>query len=462
MNEPRHLLSRLPAVDLLLHTPPLDTASHALAVSAARRVLDEARQTLLSGRAIDISAGALAKKARDLLCLDQQPALQPVLNLTGTILHTNLGRALLAPSARSAALNAASKACNLEFDLDTGSRGHRDSLAEEVLCRLTGCEAATVVNNNAGAVLIVLAALAAGREAIVSRGELVEIGGSFRIPDVMSQSGVRLVEVGSTNKTKVSDYRRALSPETALLLKVHTSNYRILGFTESVATADLCRLGAEHGIPVVEDLGSGMLIDLSEYGLPKEPTVTETLRAGVDLVTFSGDKLLGGPQAGIIAGRRDAVEKVRRHPLMRALRCDKMTLAALEATLRLYLDPQQALAEIPTLQRIALRPDELLQRCRRLKRRISRICGAALSVEIVSEGSAIGGGALPLTELPGYALALTFANTGINAAAAALRQGDPPVIGRIRDDRLILNPRTLAVNEEALLLEALRRTVALS
>jgi L-seryl-tRNA(Ser) seleniumtransferase len=458
MNDKNTLLRNLPSVDRLLNEPSLrdlsDCIPQALRAEAARQTVAALRSEVLAGMAPDLSAAVIAARAAALARAKAAPALRRVLNLTGTLLHTNLGRAPLAPAAIES-IDAVSRGySNLEFDLESGERGHRYSHVEELLRHLSGAEAATVVNNNAGAVLLALTALAKGKEAIVSRGEMIEIGGAFRVPEVMAAGGVILCEVGTTNKTHLRDYVEAIGEETGLLLKVHTSNYRIVGFTASVSAAEMVELGRERGIPVMEDLGSGMLIDLSSFGLPREPTVAEAVAAGIDVVTFSGDKLLGGPQAGIIVGRRDAVEKIRRHPMARALRSDKLTLAALETTLRLYLDPRRALAEIPVLRMLAVPEEELKKRCLRLRRSLRSACGERLQTSVVPETSTVGGGALPLTELPGYALALTAAGLSADALAARLRTGDPPVVGRIREDRLLLNPRTLSGEEEKDLIRA--------
>jgi L-seryl-tRNA(Ser) seleniumtransferase len=314
-----------------------------------------------------------------------------------------------------------------------------------------------VVNNNAGAVMLALAALAGGRNALVSRGELIEIGGSFRIPDIMAASGVGLVEVGTTNKTHLKDFAGALDNETALILKVHTSNYRILGFTEAVSGEELAVLAHQHEIPVLEDLGSGLLMDLTPYGLPREPTVHEALKTGIDLVTFSGDKLLGGPQAGIIVGNRDVIDKLRKHPMARALRIDKLTLAALEATLRLYLDPQKALEQVPTLRMLSLPVAELQQRCAELLPRLTKSTGDAADYTIVEATATVGGGALPLAELPGPVIALVPKNMSLNELTARLRNCEPAVVGRIQDNQFLIDPRTLNSNDEELLLQALQQ-----
>jgi L-seryl-tRNA(Ser) seleniumtransferase len=461
MPDRRALLRQLPAIDRLLNSEPLKEQAasrpHAQLREAARRAVAELRQQLRDAAAPlpDISVAAVAQLAAAHLRTLETPSLRRVLNLTGTVLHTNFGRAPLADSALQAVVEVSRGYSTLEYDLVEGRRGERHSHVAELLCRLSGAEAALAVNNNAGAVLLALAALAGGRSALVSRGELIEIGGSFRIPEIMAAGGVRLVEVGATNKTHLDDYRRAVGPETALILKVHTSNYRILGFTAAVSGEELAALGHERGIPVLEDLGSGLLVDLTSFGLPREPTVRETLAAGIDLVTFSGDKLLGGPQAGLVAGRRKLIAQLKQHPLARALRLDKMTLAALEATLRLYLDPPRALREIPALRQLAAPAAVLQQQCQHLLPRLQAVAGDHASLEIVASTATVGGGAMPLAELPGSAIAVTPHHLSLQQLTARLRRTEPPVIGRVQDDRLLFDPRTLLPGEEELLAAAL-------
>jgi L-seryl-tRNA(Ser) seleniumtransferase len=424
---------------------------------AAQRAVEEVRRQLLDAQAPlpDLDPAAVAIRAAGILALLESPSLRRVLNLTGTVLHTNLGRAPLAASALQAVDDVSRGYSTLEYDLDAGKRGERHVHVEELLCRLTGAEAALAVNNNAGAVLLALSALAGGKSALVSRGELIEIGGSFRIPEIMAAGGVKLVEVGATNKTHLKDFAKAIGPDTALILKVHTSNYRILGFTATVTGEELAALGRERGIPVLEDLGSGLLLDLTDLGLPREPTVRDTLATGIDLVTFSGDKLLGGPQAGLIAGRREHVERLKQHPLARALRLDKMTLAALEATLRLYLDPQQALREVPTLRLLASSADALQRRCAELLPQLQAAAGDRAILEIIAATATVGGGAMPLAELPGFVVAVTPHRLSLQQLGERLRRCHPPVIGRIQDERLLLDPRTLLPGEEELLVAAL-------
>jgi L-seryl-tRNA(Ser) seleniumtransferase len=420
-------LRDLPSVDELLRDSRLAGAPHGLALEAARVALDGARAEIREGR----DPGDVAARAVDELAAARGFRLRRVLNGTGVIVHTNLGRAPLAASALARVAEAGGGYSNLEYDLSTGRRGSRLDHVSTALRRLTGAEAALVVNNNAAAVLLALAALAEGREVLVSRGELIEIGDGFRIPDVLARSGARLVEVGTTNRTRVADYERAIGPETALLLRVHQSNFRVVGFTEQPSLAELASLARSRGLPLVDDLGSGVLETASNTVLLAggEPSARAGLADGADLVCFSGDKLLGGPQAGIVAGSAELVERLRRHPLQRALRADKLTLAALEGTLALYLDPARAAREIPVL-RMLEEPAEAV--CARAER-LAELTGGAVEETVAR----VGGGALPLAELPSFAIAVE------DDLAAALREGEPPVVGIVRDGRLLLDCRTL-------------------
>jgi L-seryl-tRNA(Ser) seleniumtransferase len=407
-------LRDLPSVDELARG--LDDP---LAIEAARTVLARAREEIQAG----VDPGDLAARLHDELASARSPRLRRVLNATGVIVHTNLGRAPLAEEALARVVDVARGYSNLEYDLSAGARGSRQDHVAVILRRLTGAEAALVVNNNAAAVLLALAALAEGREVLVSRGELIEIGDGFRIPDVLARSGARLREVGTTNRTRAADYENAIGPETALLLRVHQSNFRVVGFTEQATTAQLAAVAARHGLPLVDDLGSGVLVELAD-----EPSAKQALADGADLVTFSGDKLLGGPQAGIVVGRAELVERLRRHPLQRALRADKLTLAALEGTLSLYLGAPE---RIPVLR--MLHDDGVRERAERL---------ASLVGGTVEEtGARVGGGALPLAELPSFACAVE------DELAAPLRRGEPPVVGIVRDGKLLLDCRTLADSE---------------
>jgi L-seryl-tRNA(Ser) seleniumtransferase len=376
-----------------------------------------------------------------------QNNLRRIINGTGVVIHTNLGRSLLSQSATQALAQAGSHYTNLEYNLETGKRGSRYSLVEGIICELTGAEAALVVNNNAAAVLLVLETLAYNKEAIVSRGQLVEIGGSFRIPDVMKKSGAKLVEVGATNRTHLRDYEDAISEETALLLKVHTSNFRMIGFTSEVSVEEMVDLARKKGLLVMEDLGSGCLIDLSSFGLPKEPTVQEVINAGVDVVTFSGDKLLGGPQAGIIAGKREVIEKVKKNPLNRALRIDKFTLASLENILRDYYDTNTALKNIPTLAMLTQGADLMRNKGRSLLRRIEKKISPECVVRLIPTVSRVGGGAMPEYSLASWAIELKPRHIGLNVLEKDFRKLAVPIIGRIENEGFLIDLRTVLDDE---------------
>ena len=392
--------------------------------------------------------------AKQILLLNTQLSLKNVINATGIVLHTNLGRAPLSDAARTALNEVAVGYSNLEFDLRRGVRGKRGAEIESLLCRLTGAEAALVVNNNAAAVMFAIHTMANSAEVIVSRGELVEIGGSFRIPDIMRQSGAKLVEVGTTNKTRISDYRNAITQNTGLLLKAHTSNYRILGFTEEASRDELAELGRETNLPTLEDLGSGSLIHIDD--LPHEPSVIESIRAGIDVVTFSGDKLLGGPQAGIVVGKAEWVEKMKKHPLMRILRLDKLTLAALEATLRAYLDPEAAREQIPTLRMLSASREKLKNKAESLINLMGQHTCSIFNAEIAITSGMVGGGAMPLAELDGYAVTLSPINYSAKSLESKLRDGTPPVVARIQEEKVILDLRCIRVDEINVLADILR------
>jgi L-seryl-tRNA(Ser) seleniumtransferase len=443
----------LPSVERLLRSAAaealIDKFGRPLVTGAIRDVLGELRALLAAGRTTHGFADeAILDRVAHRLAAEAQLSLRPVFNLTGTVLHTNLGRAALPEAAIAAAVEAARSPSNLEFDLAEGKRGDRDDHIEKLLCRLTGAEAATVVNNNAAAVLLVLNSLAQAKEVPTSRGELIEIGGAFRMPDIMARSGCRLREVGTTNRTHLRDYAEAIGPKTALVMKVHASNYAIEGFTAAVAEDELARLCHEKNIPFVVDLGSGALVDLRMFGLPHEPTPLETIRNGADLVTFSGDKLLGGPQAGIIVGRRELVAKIKRNPMKRALRLDKMTIAALSALLRLYLDPERLVEKIPTLRALARPVEEIRAVAERLAREIARHL-PDFAVERLDCVSQIGSGALPTQSIPSAGVAMRPRNekrgagTALNGLAKAFRALAVPVIGRIQDGAFILDLRCL-------------------
>jgi L-seryl-tRNA(Ser) seleniumtransferase len=458
-------LRSLPSVDALLERVQGDAAlkgiPRARIVQAVREVLAGERGRLLEGRAgavTPLDADALARRVVVELSRAGAFSLAPIINATGVVLHTNLGRALLSPLALERLRRVGSAYSNLELDLKTKERGSRYVHVDGLLKRLTGAPASLVVNNNAAAVLLALETLARGKEVIVSRGELIEIGGEFRIPDIMRRSGAILREVGTTNRTHLRDYADAIGPETALLLKVHTSNYRVLGFTAQVPTRELVELGRSRGIPVMEDLGSGCFVDLRPYGFPYEPTVQEAVAAGLDLVSFSGDKLLGGPQAGIVVGKAELVERLKKNPLNRALRIDKLTLAGLEATLYAY-EAGNAPETIPTLRMLTERLAAVRRRARRLLRRLSPSVVTALGATLVEGRAQVGGGSLPLVELPTVALAIGTTERSAHALDQALREGEPPVIGRIADDRLLLDSRTVLNSDIPALAEALSRLV---
>ncbi|MBN2247969.1 MAG: L-seryl-tRNA(Sec) selenium transferase [Coriobacteriia bacterium] len=457
------LLRSLPKVDDLLKREDLAALDHAhgrtLTLEALREALDATRAQIRTGEVAEVSAGAVAADAAARLAAKARRSLRRVINATGIVVHTNLGRSPLAESAVEAVAEVARGYSTLEYDVGSGERGSRHVHVEELICRLTGAEAAMAVNNNASAVLLGLAGLARRKEAIVSRGQLVEIGGSFRIPDIMRESGAKMVEVGTTNKTHLRDYENAITPRTGLILKVHSSNYRVVGFTEEVALEELVALGAKHGVPVFEDQGSGVLIDLAKYGLPGEPTIGAAIAAGVDLVSASGDKLLGGPQAGIMAGTREVIAKLKKHPLARAVRLDKMTLAALEVTLRLYLDETRLFAEVPTLRMLTTGPDELARRAEGIAAAIRDACGDAYDVTTAPDVSRAGGGALPMEDIPTTVVSLAPRQGSATALEEWLRTAEPAVIARIKDGRLLLDPRTLRPDEEPEVVAALVRAV---
>lgn len=460
----RSLLRRLPAVDRLMDLARKEACfeliPHSVMTNAIRSVIDSARSRIRAGNLLadeaELSDDAVMQKVKEAVRSAMQLNLRRVVNATGVVIHTNLGRSLLAPEATENLSVVAGRYSNLEYDLDRGRRGSRYMAVRDLLCEITGAEDAMVVNNNAGAVLIGLETIAKGRGVIVSRGDLVEIGGSFRIPDVMAKSGAVLKEVGTTNRTHLRDYANAIDADTALLLKVHWSNYSIVGFTAQVSLQELVDLGARRGVPVMEDLGSGTFIDFSRYGLLKEPTVQESVASGADLVTFSGDKLLGGPQAGILVGRREMIEAIRKNPINRALRIDKLTLAALEGTLRLYRDEAQAMLAIPTLRMLTESEDSLQTRAEDLLRCLQALDDSRLQIEIVRRSSKAGGGSLPLLELPSRCLKVQIDGLSANRLELKLRSHEPPIIGRIEDDTFLMDVRTLQADEPPIIASALK------
>jgi L-seryl-tRNA(Ser) seleniumtransferase len=454
----------LPSVNDVLDVPTVQALAgehaHELIVAAIRQELTDLRQRLGQSQSIDGRADAEAVAARVVLRLAQdfQPKLRPVINATGIVLHTNLGRAPIAEEAAKAAYEAARGYLNLELDLETGKRSSRQVAIREWVCRLTGAESATAVNNNAAATVIALRALCHGKEVVISRGQLVEIGGSFRIPEIMAVSGAVLREVGATNITRLSDYEKAITPTTGALLRVHCSNYRITGHTESVELADLVALGRKHSLPVIDDIGSGALLDFARFGFRDEPVARASIKEGADLVLFSGDKLLGGPQAGILAGRKEHIQKIEKDPLMRAFRLDKMTLAALETTLRLYLNEERALREVPVLRLLGTPLVELRQRAEALAVRLREVEGIA-TVKVSDDVAYVGGGSLPDQTMKTVVLEVEAREVGDADLAYRLRTGNPAVVGRLRDGRLVLDLRTVFSHQEGLLVEAVRRAV---
>lgn len=480
--EHKNIFRFLPSVDKVLLMPEVDKILQRyprnIVVDSVREALDELRDTLKNkleviNKSEDVSYEEWLKQlAIDLVKRKTQKKgeanFRKVINGTGVVLHTNLGRAPLSQKAQEAINDIACNYSNLELDLSTGERGSRYEHITELLVKLTGAESALVVNNNAGAVLLALAALARNREVIVSRGQLVEIGGSFRVPEVMEQSGATLIEVGATNKTHPQDYERAITEETGLLLKVHTSNYRVVGFTRETSSEELVSIGGKYGVPVMEDLGSGFLVNLRDYGIGDEPTVQECVSSGMDIVTFSGDKLLGGPQAGIIIGKKVYVDKIKKHPLTRALRVDKLTLAALEATLREYLEPEMVLASVPTLKMLRIPFEELEQKAEYLFSEINTKMDTHfnegerkyIKVEIIDGFSQVGGGALPTTNLKTKLVAICLENLSLNDIAAKLRSRRPAILVRINDNKILIDVRTILDNEIIIIASSLTEIIS--
>jgi L-seryl-tRNA(Ser) seleniumtransferase len=457
-------LKQLPGVDHILeiadNDPALKDTPRNLLTNSVRQVLDRLRNTILeknqSIHENDLTDMDILKKIKRIVKSAMSLNLTRTINATGIVVHTNLGRSLLAKEALEHILMISGRYSNLEYNLATGKRGLRYTAVEDIICELTGAEAAMIVNNNAAAVLLCLDTIARHRETIVSRGELVEIGGSFRIPDVMEKSGAILKEVGTTNRTHLNDYKRAINDHTGLLLKVHTSNYGIIGFTSAVSLKELVELGRQHHLPVMEDLGSGTLIDFSKYSPLKEPTVQDSVNTGADIVTFSGDKLLGGPQAGIILGNRDIIEKIRQNPLTRALRIDKLTLAALESTLRLYRDEEKAVNAIPTLYLLTCPIETIENKAIKLKEMLDQLNDQRLSVTLIDSTSKAGGGSLPLSELPTKCIGIRISEMSTSVIEKTMRKNDPPVIGRIEDDIFLMDMRTVAEDELTEIANAIR------
>jgi len=462
-------LRSIPSVERILESRQvkelLQRYSRTVVLKSIQKKLEKMRKELLDAREpateiapLTVEAIACALEEEIISCAT--PHLERVINATGIILHTNLGRSLLPEASMAHLKDIALAYSNLEYDLEEGRRGSRYSHVEGLLGELTGAEAAFVVNNNAAAVLLALNTLASGKEVLVSRGELIEIGGSFRIPDIMKRSGALMVEVGTTNKTHLSDYEEGITDATALLLKVHTSNYRIVGFTAEVDLTRLIELGKRYHLPVVNDLGSGSLIDFSRYGLTHEPTVQEVVETGVDVITFSGDKLLGGPQAGIILGRKQILEKLKKNPLNRALRIDKLTLAALETTLRIYRDPETVSGKIPTLRMITLPLESIEKRARELTRNLQTSLPDHIDVQLVDDFSQVGGGALPSQQLPTKVIALRSTKVAVQELEQRLRKVTPPIIARINKDQVRIDLRTVSEQDDRVIEDSLKEIVS--
>ncbi|MAD80925.1 MAG: L-seryl-tRNA(Sec) selenium transferase [Pirellulaceae bacterium] len=452
-------LRNIPSVNELLEIPPLcgmvDRVSHSVVVSGVRTFLSDFRdevQTAASEFKVP-TATELAERIAEWIVKDETPSLRPVINATGILLHTGLGRAPLAGEAIQAMSEVAAGYSSVEVDLATGERSQRVLAVESLLTKLTGAEAAVVTNNNAAATLLTLTTLAAGREVIVSRGQLIEIGGSFRLPDVMTASGARLREVGTTNKTRLADYEQAIGEETAALMNVHTSNYRVVGFTEEVTTTELVKLGRDHKLPVIDDIGSGALLDLTKYGINEEPIAPESIKAGADAVLFSGDKLLGGPQCGIIVGRRSVIDQIAEHPMMRAMRVDKLTLAALAATLRLYRDPETVELSLPFLSLISTPIENLRSRAERLAPQLAALDTVA-TADPMDDVTYLGGGSVPTQQIKTCCVAVTPAVGSVSDFATRLRNGCPAVFGRIFQDRFLFDLRTVFPHQDAMLITA--------
>jgi len=454
----------LPSVNAVLDLPAIQALqpqhAHDLVVAAIRQELDDVRQRLSQGDQLDGFGDAEALSARVIARLDRElrPKLRRVINATGIVLHTNLGRAPVAEDAARAAYEAARGYLNLELDLETGKRSSRQNAIREWVCRLTGAESATAVNNNAAATVIALRALCQGKEVIISRGQLIEIGGSFRIPEIMGVSGAILHEVGTTNITRLSDFERAIGPNTAALMQIHTSNYRISGFTEAVPVADLVALGTKHNLKVIDDIGSGAMIDFNRFGFQGEPVARDSVAAGVDLVLFSGDKLLGGPQAGILAGKREWIQKIEKDPLMRAFRLDKMTLAALEATLRIYLNEEAALRDVPVLRLLGTPLDELQRRAEELAASLRQALGNN-GVQAAPDVAFVGGGSLPDQQMKTWVVEVPVTGASETTVAQQLRVGDPAVMGRLRESKIVFDVRTVFPEQLTELVKAIERAL---
>jgi L-seryl-tRNA(Ser) seleniumtransferase len=463
-------LRQLPAVEKVMQASTINKLTNqlspAILTDCVRRAVAALREQWKKDPPPHVDADAALQQAVQLTLAEAaqllNPSLKRVINGTGVILHTGLGRAVLSPAAQALAQEIAAGYCNLEIDLASGERNDRILHVEKILCQLTGAEAACVVNNNAAAVLLTLNTMAFRREVIISRGQLVEIGGAFRMPEVIRKSGAKMIEIGTTNKTKISDYAEAITPKTAALLAVHTSNYRVVGFTQEVHLDDLVKLGRQHDLPTVHDLGGGVLLDLRSYGLPYEPVVSASIRAGASVVTFSGDKVLGGPQCGLIAGEKNWIAKIKKNPLMRALRCDKVTLALLESTLRLFLQPEQLRQTHPIWRMLTEKAEAVKTRATQLQQALVESCGAGIAAIVRSSAAEAGSGALPIEKIPSFAVGLRHPNYSAAELARRFRQAAIPVLGYLRDDYFWLDARTIRDEEISLIAQVAKHVVPLA
>jgi L-seryl-tRNA(Ser) seleniumtransferase len=458
----KELLRKLPKIDELLKEElvinALRNTMRTIVIEALRETIDKFRSDILGSEIEDFSLEDILDYFTGVVHLKNSPKLKKVINATGVVIHTNLGRSLLCNEAVKCVVTAAESYSNLEYNLDTGERGSRYSHVEEIIKKVTGAEAALVVNNNAAAVMLVLSTLCSGKEAIVSRGQLVEIGGSFRVPDVMKFSGASLVEVGTTNRTHLYDYENNIGENTGVLLKVHTSNFKIMGFTEDVALEELVALGKKHNVPVIEDIGSGVLVDFSKYGFTYEPTVQDSIKKGVDVITFSGDKMLGGPQAGIIAGKKAYIDKIKKNQLTRALRIDKMTLAALEGTLKYYLDEAEAVKNLPTLHMILSSKEEHKKKAQRLKNRLQKI-SANLSIRLEPDYSMVGGGSMPTEKIETYVLKIKSSAITPEKLEEKLRKNMTPIVVRVYNGEVIMDLRTIFDKDFDIIVDAFKNII---
>lgn len=463
MNEKQKLLSGLPSVDEMLKSEQgaewLNTYPRRYVLQAIRETIDSKRKEIIDGLTVDLSEERIKADIERVIARLASFSLKPLINATGIVIHTNLGRSILSERVLENIKKVSESYSNLEYDIDKGKRGKRYTHIKRILREVTGAEDALIINNNAAAVLLCLNTLSKGKEVIVSRGELVEIGGSFRMPDVMTASGAVLREVGTTNKTHLYDYENAINENTSLLLKIHKSNYKIVGFADEVSIEDLAKLGEKHNIPVAFDLGSGCLIDLKPFGIHDEPSVKEIVKTGVDLTTFSGDKLLGGPQGGVIVGKKEYIERIQKNPMTRAMRIDKLTLAGFEATLMEYIDEENVVQNIPTLRMLLQRPEEINKRAKGIARRLKAEIKSA-RIAVVSDSSRAGGGSLPEVDLPTYAVSLKADVLSVNELEERLRKGTPPIIARIKGDSLIIDARTVRDRDIDMLVRKLKSVLS--